>query len=417
MLNLFKILLFISTIAFSQENTIVDIQVIGLKKTKRSFINKIIAIKSNITLDSLQLKTDIERLKRLPAISHAYFTVQKNKANYQVIYHIEENRTLIPNVNIWTTTENQFSYKVGVNEFNFLGKGIGIGAYYQNNGYDTYGINFSAPYLFSKKIGISLAHQSWKSKEPLYFKNNVAQYAYHNTSYEVLAMYEVNFRHKISLGTTFFNEKYKYKSGSITSNTPTQLDLDKLLFKTIYEYNNLNYNYQYIEGFKSLFTGQYVPSTNPGQDNFLMAWNDFFYYKKINSKGNWANRLRLGLATNSESPFAPFALDNNVNIRGIGNLVDRGTGSIVLNTEYRHTFFEKKGFILQGNTFIDAGSWRKPGGKLTDFLKMENTQISPGIGVRLMHKRIYNAIFRIDYGYGLTKNASQGIVFGIGQYF
>jgi hypothetical protein len=34
--------------------------------------------------------------------------------------------------------------------------------------------------------------------------------------------------------------------------------------------------------------------------------------------------------------------------------------------------------------------------------------------VRFIHKKIFNAIFRIDYGYGVTKDATQGLVFGIG---
>jgi hypothetical protein len=36
---------------------------------------------------------------------------------------------------------------------------------------------------------------------------------------------------------------------------------------------------------------------------------------------------------------APFAVDNNINLRGVGNIIDRGT--VVLNSEYRHTLFEK----------------------------------------------------------------------------
>jgi hypothetical protein len=37
--------------------------------------------------------------------------------------------------------------------------------------------------------------------------------------------------------------------------------------------------------------------------------------------------------------------------------------------------------------------------------------------LRFIHKKIFNAIFRIDYGFGLTQGSSRGIVFGIGQYF
>ena len=110
-------------------------------------------------------------------------------------------------------------------------------------------------------------------------------------------------------------------------------------------------------------------------------------------------------------------MDNNINIRGVGNVIDRGTASIVLNTEYRYTVFEKNWFVLQGNAFLDAGTWRNPGGDYGDLINSDNFRVYSGLGVRLMHKKIYNATFRIDYGFGLTKDASQGLVFGIGQYF
>lgn len=72
---------------------------------------------------------------------------------------------------------------------------------------------------------------------------------------------------------------------------------------------------------------------------------------------------------------------------------------------------------MQGNAFVDSGTWRTPGGDFGDFVDSENIKIYPGIGLRLIHKKIYNAIFRIDYGVGLGENSSKGIVFGIGQYF
>ncbi len=271
--------------------------------------------------------------------------------------------------------------------------------------------------MFSKKWGIALNHQNWKSKEPLYFAEGVATYEYNNISYEALALFELNFKNSFQFGINFFNEKYNYISGLNSNEIPLELDIDKTLIKFVYTYNNLKYFYQYIEGFKSELYAQYVISNNDIQNDFLIFWNDFFYFKKINKKGNWANRLRLGLASNEIGPFAPFALDNNINIRGVGFLVDRGTGSIVLNTEYRHTLFEKKWFVLQSNVFIDAGSWRNPGGEFNDFINSDNVRVNVGGGLRFIHKRIYNAVFRIDYGYGLTNNNPNGFVFGVGQYF
>ena len=143
----------------------------------------------------------------------------------------------------------------------------------------------------------------------------------------------------------------------------------------------------------------------------------FLYFKRAGERGNWANRLRIGLASNPNSPFAPFSVDNNLNVRGVGNTIDRGTGVILVNTEYRYTLFEKESITFQGNGFVDAGTWRNPGGDFSDFGDSQNVRIYPGIGLRFIHKKIFNATFRVDYGFGITKDATNGLVFGIGQYF
>jgi hypothetical protein len=49
------------------------------------------------------------------------------------------------------------------------------------------------------------------------------------------------------------------------------------------------------------------------------------------------------------------------------------------------------------------GTWRSPGGNLDDLFSSKNIKVYPGFGIRFIHKKIYNAVFRIDYGYGITK--------------
>lgn len=404
---------------FSQKSAIDSVSILGLKKTKASFIKRIISTVLGEELDSLQLDLNITKLKRLPGISHASYSVLKSNKEPNIIvqYHIEENFTIIPSLAIWTAAKDQFSYKLGLYDFNLFGKGIAFGGSYQNNGEDSFSVNFRAPYLFTSKIGLAVNYQNWKSEEPLYFSNGTANYLYNNISLEVLGLFEPNLSNKIHLGGAIFNEQYQHVFGDVSPEIPRKLDIDKWMLKLVYDYDKLQYSYQYISGFRSLFISQFVSSTSSHQDDFLIAWNDFYYYSRITEKGNWANRLRVGLSSNSESPFAPFALDNNVNIRGVGNVIDRGTGSIVLNSEYRYTLLDKKGLAIQGNAFVDAGTWRKPGGTLKDFTQTENIRVYPGLGLRFMHKKVFNAIFRIDYGYGITEDASKGLVFGIGQYF
>ena len=36
----------------------------------------------------------------------------------------------------------------------------------------------------------------------------------------------------------------------------------------------------------------------------------------------------------------------------------------------------------------------------------DNIRVSPGLGVRFIHKRIFNAVFRLDYGIGIGADAS-----------
>ena len=416
------IILFIALVqmAWSQNTAVVsDLTIQGNKKLKTSFITKIARVKAGAKLDSALIQNDIKRLKRLPSVSHASYQVFFSHDNaYNVFYNIEENFTIIPSVSVYTSNDGEFAYRLGLYEFNTLGRNITFGGFYQEDVYSSYGINLRAPNLFSRSTGISVNVQNLKTLEPVFLDTGTASYSYQNTSYELLGLHAFNFNNRIELGANLFRENYEYKSGALDTKVPQALSVDKHLFKFIYEYNNLNYDYQYVDGFRSMFNGQYV-GVNGSSDlpEFLIAWNDFLYYTKVGTKGNWANRLRIGFSSNINSPFAPFSVDNNLNIRGAGNTIDRGTGAVVLNTEYRHTLIEKNWFVLQSNTFIDAGSWRNPGGELGDFGKADNIRVNPGLGLRFMHKHIYNAIFRIDYGVGITKNDAKGFVFGIGQYF
>ena len=412
-------MLFVSFIV-AQQPKVADLKIQGNKKLKSSFVKKIAYVKPGVVLDSSLIEEDIRLLKRLPSIAHAYYQVfpAEEPNAYNVFYNIEENFTIIPSANVYTTNDDEFAYRLGLYEFNLFGQNMAFGGFYQKDIYDSYAINFRAPFLFSRQLGIAINYQNLTTQEPVFFDNTTADYRYNNESIELLGLYQFNFTNRIELGVSFFTEDYEYKAGATNPNVPLELNVDKVLYKFIYEYNNLNYDYQYVEGFRSIFNFQYVHSTDDDMlPDFLIGWNDFQYFKRFGKRGNWANRLRFGVASNEDTPFAPFAVDNNLNIRGVGNLIDRGTAAIVLNTEYRHTLYEKGWFVLQGNAFIDAGSWRNPGGDFGDFADAKNLRVYPGLGLRFIHKKIFNAIFRIDYGVGITENSTQGFVFGIGQYF
>ncbi len=412
------IFLLTAILGYAQENLVTDIKINGTKRTKVQFLKKLIQVESGSVLDSVVMEEDMERLKRLPSISHAYFQVFSTAGgNHNVFYHIEENFTLIPFANLFSSSNDDFAFRIGLQEFNLLGRNITLGGFYQHDVFDSYGASIRAPFLFTNKLGLAFVYQNFTTLEPVFFDNTTADYKYNNEGFELLGLYEINFQNRVELGFSLFTEDYEYLEGATNPNVPQMLKVDKHLIKLIYNYDDISYFYQYLAGFRSTLNFQYVGSTDTALPEFLIGFNDFAYFARIGERGNWASRLRLGLASNVDTPFAPFTVDNNLNIRGVGNTIDRGTGAIVFNTEYRHTLIDKNWFVLQSNIFIDGGSWRNPGGGFGDFADSQNIRIYPGVGLRFMHKKIFNAIFRIDYGYGITKDASRGLVFGIGQYF
>ena len=412
------LLLFPLISVFAQNKNVASIVWKGTKKMNIKFMTEFIETKINEPLDSLKLKNDVAALTRLNGVSNITYTVSKSDDdNFEVTYIVIENWSLLPNVSLWTTDATAAAYRIGLYDYNFLGRNNTLGGFYQYNGVSSFGFNFSAPFLFSANLGIETSFQKLSSIEPIFISNLPAEYQYTNTGFEFLGVFRINPRNSVKLGASFFNEIYEYRNGATATDVPQYFKVDKVLYKSNYNYNNLKYDFYLVSGFKNDLFGQFVTSENKFQDDFVILWNDLSYFKRIGNKGNWASRLRLGLSTNSDSPFAPFTLDNNLNIRGVGNIIDRGTGIIVLNTEYRKTLYEKNWFVIQGNAFIDSGSWRKPGGNFSDFTNSENFRVYPGVGLRFIHKTIFNATFRIDYGYGITKNASNGIVFGVGQYF
>lgn len=72
---------------------------------------------------------------------------------------------------------------------------------------------------------------------------------------------------------------------------------------------------------------------------------------------------------------------------------------------------------LQGNVFVDMAGIRLVDSKLSQLFKSENNYQYGGIGLRFIHKYIYKAVLRIDYGINLDGFKNSSLVFGIDQFF
>jgi len=215
--------LFISTVSYGQ-GTVVDVKVQGNKRTKTTFIKKFANLKPGQPLDSTIIERDIARLIRLPSIAHAYYQVFEadGENNYNVFYGIEENFTLIPFANIFTSNNDEFAFRVGLQEFNFLGQNLTLGAFYQYDVFNSYGLNIRAPYLFSNKFGLALNYQDLTTQEPVFLNNGTADYKYNNESIELLGLFEPIFKNRCELGLNLFTEDYQYLFGATDPDVPQE---------------------------------------------------------------------------------------------------------------------------------------------------------------------------------------------------
>lgn len=420
--NILFFLLFVVTFSYAQDKTISEVIIEGNKRTKTSFLKRLAFVKEGSVLDSSKIISDVRRFKLLPSVASATYSINDVEIDrVKIIYTVVENFAIIPGLNVSQDNNDDIAYRTSIFDFNFLGQNQIIGGFYSKNVFDSYGVFWEAPNLFTRKLGIGINYQNNILQEPIFLDNNKdVNYKYNSKAFEIRAMYEHNFKNRFELGINLANEDYDYLEGDLNAEIPEQLGVKRISVVGEYEFNNITNSYQYVEGFRSIFTYSFTLNSKGDNNllkNFFIGRNDFEYFKRIGTKGNWANRLRIGYATNSSTPFAPFALDNQLNIRGVGNTVDRGTASIVLNTEYRQTLLEKGWFAMQANAFVDAGTWQEPNGSIDDLITGKSATVFSGLGLRFIHKRIFNAVFRIDYGFSLGKKANNGIVFGIGQYF
>lgn len=394
------------------QQLITTVEFTGLTKTNESYLRQYITTSIGQEYDSTLLANDRQRLLNLGILGEVVIKLANEENNVKVIFACREMINTLP-VFALGKTENTFWCKAGIQSLNLTGRGDKLFAYYQY--YDRHSIylNYATDRIGNSRWGTTASLIKWATVEPLNSESGISIYNYTNyTGYASIVRF-LTFRETLDFGVGIFNERFEGQQ--IQENELDEIvQGSKLLSKLITKSNHLDYRTFYVNGIYNQLNIEFIHSLNEVR-NFITVFNDFRFFKQIGKRFNWANRLRTGIATNDDNPFAPFVLDSYLNIRGVGNRVDRGTGSVVINTELRYTLFDRKILAAQGVGFFDFGSWRKPGGSFNDFTKSENMRAFSGVGFRLIYKRAFDTMLRIDYGYDYNKNT--GLVIGIGQYF
>ena len=385
-----------------------SVKFIGLKKTNEAYLQDLLST-NPIGVDSI-FSNNLQILKNLPGVANATYSIIGDT----VVYNIEERRTGLPILNLGGVKDNLW-FSIGWNDYNFRGRNESLLTFYQNNdGRNNFKFYYKNPRIKNSKWGYDVSINRWASIEPIFFQDATLDYLFDNNGLGLSLIRNFSKHENFMLGGVFFKEIYERVNQDISIG-PDQLSLYKFLSALEINSSHLNYDRHLLEGYQAVIRFQNV---------YNIEENSFFnslsltgkYFLKPFPNSNLAARLRLAFSTNNFSPFAPFVLDSRVNIRGVGNRIDRGTAQVVLNVEWRQKVFSVGSWTSQLVVFSDAGSWRNPGGEFSDLLDSSQFRHFVGMGVRLIYQDVFGATLRVDYGFDLYDLNQNGIVIGLGQY-
>ena len=396
------------------------VEIRGLDKTKSDYLEPFIQTEVGQTLSMDEVDSDMQTLRNLQIFSSVDSEVITEEDRAIVLFDVTERVTRIPITNFGGITDN-FWFQVGINEYNWLGRGGYFGGFYQFYDRHTFKIFQQLPYLFGQRWGLSYVLGRQATREPAYFQSGTSEFDVDRWEITTAARFEVfrNLDRHESLvwefGGGYLNETYDQRPGaSFVYDGETRFD--KYFLQTSISYERLKYFYHYLSGIAPTIVFERVQTIGM-DDSFWKVLGQMRVFRRVGKRGNPAMRMRLGISSNDDSPFVPFVLDSYLNVRGSGNRVARGTSEFTVNLEYRHTLIDRKKWAVQGVVFIDNSSWRQAGTPLFDMFLKENTVSFGGGGTRFYLQKIYSFTLRLDYGVNLNDASSKGFVLGVGQYF
>ena len=392
---------------------------IGLEKTEEKLLYRFLTSEVGGLYDERTIASDVQELLNLGYFVSVQDSVFKEGENVSVVFKCEEVISLLP-ILLGGSVGSDYFVKAGVQNLNLWGRGGIMKVAYQYQDGHSYFFNTTIPYIKRSNFGIGLDVKSFSSQEPIFIENAHMVYDYSNNSIRLSGFYEFKMFHRLHVKGIYQQETFSMKGPFLhqveSSDFPRELKNNGVGWRVLHEYAAIDYFGSLSEGFKLnnyLHTMYLEDNTMP----FYQLVSESSFYKRTSDRGDLAVRFKFGLTSNNLGFFSPFTLDSYLNIRGVGNKVDRGTGQIVLNAEYRYVVKHTSFGCYQLVGFIDSGSWRKPFGGFDDFVNADNLQFFQGFGGRLYFKKLSNLVLRVDFGYDLGNPTHNGLVFGFGQYF
>ena len=233
----------------AQEQAISEISFEGLKRTKAKFLKRLIKTKEKSVFDQDRVDLDVERLKRLPGIANASLTKNQVGDSLHITYTIEENFTLIPGPRIFTASDGSFAYRLSLFEFNLFGNNQLLGASFERNVFNSFGVFWEHPFLFSDKLGIGFSYQDVTREEPVFFADGEKDYRFNSRMFEGNLLFSFDFNNEAELGAIYARETYTFEGDDLLPGRPANLETENLIYRLAYRYVDIDIDYQYFDVF------------------------------------------------------------------------------------------------------------------------------------------------------------------------
>ena len=404
---------------------IISINIEGNEKTDEKFLLTQLSLMEKVNYRIAEIEDHIKHLTSLDGlydVDYRYEKVGDSKDEIDIHITVKEQRTLLPVINFGQADSYRW-FQLGFTEVNLFGKGNELFGFYQYNGGRHAGQLFYKDSQIGKsKFGYSANLLKWQSVEPLFFNDTRVSYNYDNNLAGISAYYLPNRFIEYELGTSLFNEVYTLRGSSEEGSVfPAKVNLVKGLIKVGFDLKKLKFHHFLIDGHAFNGSYQYVHTFENG-DEFNIVQAEYKFYKmffdnEAQTQSNFAFRMTAGISTNNNSPFSPFVIDSYKNIRGVGDRVERGTAIFTFNTEYRKELWFNPKWSVQGVSFVDLGTIGSPSSSMKNTIHIDEIEKFAGVGARVIYKKIFNGIFRVDYAIDLDDFSNRSLVFGLGQYF
>lgn len=365
------------------------------------------------------IEEKVKSIRIINGIFNTSYSLLKNAGSgYILVIYVDEQKTLLPIVNVGIQPTNIW-FQIGLTDINFMGMGNILTAYYQNNqGRHSAEIFYKKNNVASSKFGYYLNGLIWQSFEPLNFGNNQRLNYFYSNNLLGGGMHFDN-RKGISLafGGAYFTEYYERELQLGDLPGPSLLNLNKLLGKIEGRFSNIEYQGIYKDNLDLFGNYQSVYTFN-FDELFHIFQLEASYFRRISQKNQLAARIVGGIASDFNSPFAPFLIDSYSNVRGAGDRTERGTAIASYNIEWRYELGAIGQFIFQTVMFNDGSQLRIPAISNSGNSNLENYsgRVSLGTGLRVNYTKIFNAVLRIDLAHEITTSRNQ-VVVGVGQFF